>query len=132
MLLGGPPRGLLVPGPRCLTGPGSRGRIIRRIWSAVGMGPSRRELGWFMSGKRGARCACFHLLREYRRNIGTAGFAAARRLLDAGSLAEGREWAKRIMRATARAAGYWCEKALRKGLRHLATGGRWGIGRGRV
>ena len=34
-------------------------------------------------------CA-FHLLREYRRNIGMAGFAAARRLLDAGSLAEGR------------------------------------------
>ena len=29
-------------------------------------------------------CA-FHLLREYRRNIGMAGFAAARRLLDAGS-----------------------------------------------
>ena len=26
------------------------------------------------------------------------------------------------MRATARAAGYWCEKALRKGLRYLATG----------
>ena len=38
----------------------------------------------------------FHLLREYRRNIGTAGFAAARRLLYAGSLAEGREWARRI------------------------------------
>ena len=26
------------------------------------------------------------------------------------------------MRATAGAAGYWCEKALCKGLRHLATG----------
>ena len=48
-------------------------------------------------------CA-FHLLREYRRNIGMAGFAAARRLLDAGSLAEGREWARRIMRLTAGAA----------------------------
>ena len=66
-------------------------------------------------------CA-FHLLREYRRNIGTAGFAAARRLLNAGSLAEGREWARRIMRATAGAGRYWCEKALSKGLRHLATG----------
>ena len=66
-------------------------------------------------------CA-FHLLREYRRNIGVAGFAAARRLLDAGSLAEGREWARRIMRATAGAARYWCEKALSKGLRHFATG----------
>ena len=50
-------------------------------------------------------CA-FRLLREYRRNIGAAGFAAARRLLDAGSLAEGREWALRIMRATAGAARY--------------------------
>ena len=63
-----------------------------------------------------------HLLREYRRNIGATGFAAARRLLAAGSLAEGREWARRIMRATAGAARYWCEKALSKGLRHLATG----------
>ena len=63
-----------------------------------------------------------HLLREYRRNIGTAGFAAARRLLNAGSLAEGRKWARRIMRATAGAARYWREKALSKGRRHLATG----------
>ena len=66
-------------------------------------------------------CA-FHPLREYRRNIGAAGFAAARRLLDAGSLAEGREWARRIMRLTDGVARYWCEKALSKGLRHLATG----------
>ena len=50
-------------------------------------------------------CA-FHLLREYRRNIRTTGFAAARRLLDVTSLAEGREWARRIMRATAGAARY--------------------------
>ena len=50
------------------------------------------------------------------------GEDAARRLLDAGSLAEGRERARRIMRATAGAARYWCEKALSKGLRHLATG----------
>ena len=63
-----------------------------------------------------------HLLREYRQNMGMAGYAAARRLLNAGSLAEGREWARRIMRATAGAADYWCEKALSKGLRHLATG----------
>ena len=72
-----------------------------------------------------ARCrqlCVFHLLREYRRNIGMAGFAAARRLLDATSLEEGREWARRIMRATAGAAGYWCEQALRKGLRHLTKG----------
>ena len=61
-------------------------------------------------------CA-FHLLREYRRNIG-----AVRRLLDTGSPSEGREWARRITRATAGAARYRCEKALFKGLRHLATG----------
>ena len=48
-----------------------------------------------------------HLLREYRRNIGVVGFAVARRLLDAASLAEGREWARRIMRATDGAAGCW-------------------------
>ena len=34
----------------------------------------------------------FHLLREYRRNIGEAGYAAARRLLNAGSLAEAKGW----------------------------------------
>ena len=65
-------------------------------------------------------CA-FYLLRECRRNIGVVGFAAARRLLDATSLAEGRAWARRIMRATAGGARYWGEKALCKGLRHLAT-----------
>ena len=50
-------------------------------------------------GEEAAHQLCaFHLLREYRRNIGVAGFAAARRLLDATSLAEGRAWARRIMR----------------------------------
>ena len=53
----------------------------------------------------------FHLLREYRQNIGTAGVAAARRLLDAGSLAEADG-----------TAAYWREKALVKGRRHLAPG----------
>ena len=66
-------------------------------------------------------CA-FHPLREYRRSIGVAGFVAARRLLNAGSLVEGRERARRIMRLTDGVARYWCEKALSKGLRHLATG----------
>ena len=72
-------------------------------------------------GEAAHQLCAFHLLREYRRNIGVAGFAAARRLLDATSLAEGREWARRIVQATAGAARYWCEKALSKGLRHLAT-----------
>ena len=56
-------------------------------------------------------CA-FHLLREYRRNIGVAEFAAARLLLNADSMAEGRAWARWIIRATAGAAHCWCEKAL--------------------
>ena len=62
------------------------------------------------------------LLREYQRNIGVAGFAAAWRLLNADSLAEGREWARRITRLTDGVARYWCEIALSTGLRHLATG----------
>ena len=66
-------------------------------------------------------CPLLHLLQEYRQNIGTTGFAAARRL-DADSLAEGQEWAWGIMRLTDGAASYWCEKALSKGLRHLVTG----------
>ena len=50
----------------------------------------------------------FHLLRGYWRNIVMAGFAAAWRLLNAGSVAEGREWARRVMRDTDGAASYWC------------------------
>ena len=42
--------------------------------------------------------------------------------MNAGSLAEGWEWARRIMRATDGGACYWGEKALSTGLRHLATG----------
>ena len=72
-------------------------------------------------GEARRQLCAFHLLREYRQNIGVAGFAAARRLLNAGSLSEGREWARRIMRATAGAARCWCEKALYEGLRHLTT-----------
>ena len=64
----------------------------------------------------------FHLLREYRRNIGKVGFAEARHLLSAASVSEGRRWARRIVRVTGGAARYWCEKALTKGLRHLTTG----------
>ena len=64
----------------------------------------------------------FHLLREYRQNIGTAGFAAARRLLDAGSLAEAEGYAAQALRETDGTAAYWREKALVKGRRHLAPG----------
>ena len=56
-------------------------------------------------------CA-FRLLRECRQNIGVAGFAAARRLLDAGSLVEAEGYAAQVLRETDRAAAYWCEKVL--------------------
>ena len=119
------------------TAPGSFGswaEVIDRAWQLGAQHPQHpvsdgdeaiaAGIGLVYGGEARRQMCVFHLLRECRRNIGTAGFAAARRLLDAASLAEGREWARRIMRATARAAGYWCEKALRKGLRHLATGGQ--------
>ena len=52
----------------------------------------------------------FHLLREYLRNIGDAGFSEALKLLRSESLASEGE------------AEYWCEKALSKGLAHLESG----------
>ena len=71
-----------------------------------------------MAGKHRVSCAYFICCESIG---GTLGRRDLRRL-DATSLAEGREWARRIMRATAGAARYWCEKALWQGLRHLATG----------
>ena len=64
----------------------------------------------------------FHLLREYRRNLGWDGWAEARRLLASVSVAEGRRWARRVVALTGGQAEYWCRKALRQGLRHLETG----------
>ena len=111
---------------------GSWAEVIDRAWQqgahhpqhlvSDGDGAIAAGIELVYGGEAPHQLSLLHLLREYRRNIGTAGFAAARLLLDAGSLAEGREWARRIMRATAGAARYWCEKALSKGLRHLATG----------
>ena len=111
---------------------GSWTEVIDRAWQlgaqhpqhpvSDGDGAIAAGIELLYGGEAPHQLCAFYLLREYRRNIGVAGYAAARRLLDAGSLAEGREWARRIMRATAGAARYWCEKALHKGLRHLATG----------
>ena len=111
---------------------GSWAEVIDRAWQqgaqrpqhlvSDGDGAIAAGIELVYGGEAPHQLCAFHLLREYRRNIGMAGFAAARRLLDAGSLAEGREWARRIMRLTDGAAGYWCAKALSKGLRHLATG----------
>ena len=64
----------------------------------------------------------FHLLREYRRNLGWDGWAEARRLLASESVAEGQQWARRVVALTGGQARYWCRKALRQGLRHLETG----------
>ena len=64
----------------------------------------------------------FHLLREYRRNLGSEGWAEARRLLASASVAEAQRWARRVVALTGGQAEYWCRKALREGLRHLQTG----------
>ncbi len=64
----------------------------------------------------------FHLLREYRRNIGETGWREARRLLASSGLAEARGYAARVAALTGGQGTYWCRKALEKGLRHLATG----------
>ena len=62
-----------------------------------------------------------HLLRDYWWNIGVAVFAAARLLLNARSLVEA-EGSAAALRKTDGWESYWREKALVKGLRHLATG----------
>lgn len=64
----------------------------------------------------------FHLLREYRRNLGWDGWREAQQLLAAESPAAALGWARRIMALTEGRARYWCEKALTQGLRHLETG----------
>ena len=111
---------------------GSWSEVIDRAWQLGAQRPAHlvsdsdgaiaAGIELVYGGEAPHQLCAFHLLREYRRNIGVAGFAAARRLLDATSLAEGREWARRIMRLTDGVARYWCKKALSKGLRHLATG----------
>lgn len=64
----------------------------------------------------------FHLLREYRRNLGWPGWIEARLLLASASVAEAQRWARRVVALTDGQAEYWCRKALREGLRHLQTG----------
>lgn len=64
----------------------------------------------------------FHLLREYRRNVGKVGWTEAKALLGSQSRIEAQEWAKRLQRVTGGKAGYWCDKVLQKGLTYLKTG----------
>ncbi len=64
----------------------------------------------------------FHLLREYLRNIGDAGFSEALKLLRSESVAQVRIHAERAVYLSGGEAEYWCEKALNKGLAHLVSG----------
>ena len=64
----------------------------------------------------------FHLLREYTRNIGIAGFAEAKALLGSDDIEQARGHAGRIVALTRGKALRWRVKALRKGLTHLRTG----------
>ena len=64
----------------------------------------------------------FRLLREYRRNMGKAGFSEAKALLGANDMEQARECAGRIVALTDGKAIYWRVKAFSKGLTHLRTG----------
>jgi transposase-like protein len=64
----------------------------------------------------------FHLLREYRRNVGKVSWAEAKALLESQDWEEAQQWAQRLSRLTGGKAGYWCDKALEKGLTYLRTG----------
>ncbi len=64
----------------------------------------------------------FHLLREYRRNLGRTGWREALALLGSQSRDEARGYAAQIVELTEGAGEYWCRKALGSGLRHLDTG----------
>ena len=57
----------------------------------------------------------FHLLREYLRNIGEAGFSEALKLLRSESVAQARIHAERAVYLSGGEAEYWREKALSKG-----------------
>ena len=64
----------------------------------------------------------FHLLREYRRNLGWEGWNEARQLLAAETSAEARRYGSEVVALTGGRAAYWCRKALAGGMQHLATG----------
>ena len=64
----------------------------------------------------------FHLLREYRRNIGEAGFGEAVKMMSSRSVSEARIHAVLAVAFSDGESERWCERALSKGLTHLATG----------
>ena len=64
----------------------------------------------------------FHLVREYRRNVGKAGWVEARALPGSQDWIEAPGWAQGLQRVTEGKASYWCDKVLQKGLTYLKTG----------
>jgi transposase-like protein len=64
----------------------------------------------------------FHLLQEYRRNLGKVGWAEAKALLGSQNWEEAQQWAQRLQGVTEGKASYWCDKVLEKGLTYLKTG----------
>ena len=64
----------------------------------------------------------FHLLREYKCNIGGVGFSEAKALLVSDDMDQARKRSGRIVALTDGKALYWCVKALEKGLTHLRAG----------
>ena len=74
-------------------------------------------------GRQAPRQLChFHLLQEYRRNIGREGWEEAKKLLSSQSRREGADYVKRIVEVTGGRGAYWCRKALNQGLRYLDAG----------
>ena len=65
----------------------------------------------------------FHLLREYKRNIGIVGFSEAKALLGSGDMEQARNHAGRIMELMGGKALYWCCQSVGKG-DHASAGGR--------
>lgn len=77
----------------------------------------------FVYGSEAPHQLChFHLLQEYRRNIGRAGWEEAKALLGSKSLAEAEERVADVLAASRGLGAYWCRKVLEKGLTFLGTG----------
>ena len=63
----------------------------------------------------------FHLLREYRRNVGWEEWREAKALPNGASMAEADGHATQIISLTGSEGLHWCRKALSQELRHLQT-----------
>ena len=111
---------------------GSWEEAIDRGWQAGAQNPMHRvsDGDWAIApelqlvyGRQAPHQLChFHLLQEYRSNLGWAGWEEAKKLLSCQSRREGAEYVKIIVAVTGGRGAYWCRKALNQGLRHLDTG----------